>query len=200
MDYFGKTTLAEMRALSFDELTEMTNEYSAATNSMGLRWRPVIDNYFLTGTFSEVARAGEIANIPYIFGFTANDSRDASQAIADFCMLREKQGKPAYAYMFARQLPGDENGAFHSSDLWYVFHSFRYSWRPFTAGDEALSLQMVDYWTNFAKDGDPNGQSGVIWTPYTTESPEFMVLDVNGDEASLTMTDSPKYLGPSPRK
>lgn len=200
MDHFEKTTLEQMRALSFDELLQLADEYSEATGR-NMRWSPVIDNYFLTGTFSETALAGEIADIPYMFGFTANDSRDASQAILDFCKLREQQSsKPAYSYLFTRQLPGDENGAFHSSDLWYVFHSFKHSWRPFTAGDEALSLQMVDYWTNFAKYGDPNGENGGIWTPCTAGTPEFMVFDANENEKLITMTDSPKFLGQSPRK
>ena len=200
MDHFEITTLEGMRALSFDKLLELAGKYADETGN-NLRWSPVIDDYFLTGTFSETALAEEIADIPYIFGFTANDSRDASQAILDFCKLREQQSnKPAYAYMFGRQLPGDENGAFHSSDLWYVFHSFRHSWRPFSAGDEALSLQMVDYWTNFTKFGDPNGESGETWTPCTAETPEFMILDANENEKICTMSDSPKYLGPSPRK
>lgn len=200
MDHFEKSTLEEMRDLSFDELLQIADKYGDATNT-SLRWSPVVDNYFLTGTFSEVARANEIADIPYMFGFTANDSRDASQAILDFCVLREEQSSnPAYSYLFTRQLPGDENGAFHSSDLWYVFHSFEHSWRPFTAGDEELSLNMVDYWTNFAKVGDPNGENGGVWTPCTTDTPEFMVLDANENEALCTLSDSPKFLGPSPRE
>ena len=200
MDHFEITTLDEMRALTFEELLQMSDEYGEATN-IRLRWSPVVDDYFLTGSFSDVALAGEIADIPYIFGLTANDSRDASQAILDFCKLREKQSsKPAYAYIFSRQLPGDENGAFHSSDLWYVFHSLRHSWRPFIAGDEALSMQMVDYYTNFAKYGDPNGENGGLWTPCTASVPEFMLLDANENEALCTMTDAPKYLGQSPRR
>jgi len=164
-------------------------------------WAPVIDNYLLKGTFTDVARANEIPDIPYMFGYTANDMGDATQAIKDFCALRAEKGtKPVYAYLFARPLPGDDNGAWHSSDLWYVFHSFRHSWRPFTAGDEALSLKMVDYWTNFAKFGDPNGKDGGLWTPYTATTPKFMVFDVNGDKEGSAMTDKPEFKGPSPRK
>lgn len=200
MDYFDKTTLDDMRALSFDELLQMASEYADTTNSY-VSWRPVIDNYLLEGTFSEVALANEIADIPYIFGFTANDSRDASQAIKDFAALRAEQSdQPTFTYLFQRQLPGDENGAFHSSDLWYVFHSFEHSWRPFTAGDEALSNQMVDYYTNFAKYGDPNGENKGVWTPYTNKNPKFILFDANEEAADISMTDSPEYLGPSPRK
>jgi para-nitrobenzyl esterase len=200
MDYFQKSNLEEMRALPFDTLIKMSSDYSAATKKR-VSWSPVIDNYFSTGTFSTVAKAGEIADIPYIFGGTANDMNDATKAIADFCALRaEKSTKPAFAYLFSRQLPGDENGAFHSSDLWYVFNSFKHSWRPFTAGDNELSNKMVDYWTNFAKYGNPEGKAAGLWTQYTAEKPEFMVFDADEDKAILTMTNTPKFLGPSPMK
>jgi para-nitrobenzyl esterase len=183
MDYFKKTSLDEMRALSFEELRQMSSDYMAATKNR-VMWSPVVDGYLLTGTFTNVARANEIADIPYMFGLTANDM----------------SSKPAYAYLFARPLPGDDNGAWHSSDLWYVFHSFRHSWRPFTAGDEALSNKMVDYYTNFSKYGNPNGKEDGLWTPYSAETPKFMIFDVNGDEAACTMSDTPEFKGPSPRK
>jgi para-nitrobenzyl esterase len=195
MDYFEKATLDEMRALSFEELLKMSGDYTAATGKR-VMWGPVIDGYLLTGTFSSVARAGEIADIPYMIGFTANDMIDMTKAVGDFCALRaEKSNKPAYAYLFARPLPGDESGAFHSADLWYVFHSLRHSWRPFTEGDEELSNKIVDYWTNFAKYGDPNGNEGGFWTPYSAEKPEFMVFNVVGDKADCTMTMKPEYKG-----
>ncbi|MBN2012032.1 carboxylesterase family protein [candidate division KSB1 bacterium] len=195
MDHFGKTTLEEMRALSFEELTKMASEYGTVSKKR-MFYSPVVENYFLTSSFSDAALANEIPDIPYMFGYTANDLGDMTKPIQDFCALRaEKSKKPAYAYLFARQLPGDSSGAFHSSDLWYVFHSFRHSWRPFTKGDDALSLKIVDYWTNFATYGEPNGKDGGIWTPYTVESPKFMILDANENEALCSMTETPEYKG-----
>ena len=41
---------------------------------------------------------------------------------------------------------------------------------------------MVDYWTNFAKFGNPNGKNDGEWTPYTTKVPKFMKLDANEDK------------------
>jgi len=195
MDFFGKSTLDQMRSLSFDDLLKMSKEYSDKTKTI-MGWGPVIDNYFLKGTFTDVANANEIANIPYMIGCTANDLADMIKPISDFCPLRAKQSKkPAYAYLFQRQLPGDSSGAFHSSDLWYVFHSIRHSWRPFTKGDEELSNKMVDYYTNFAKFGNPNGKDGGTWKPYTTANPEFMLLDANADKAALIMSATPQYKG-----
>jgi para-nitrobenzyl esterase len=195
MDYFGKTTLDDMRTLSFDELIQMSQKYLDATKTR-IGWSPVIDNYFLKKTFTDAATAKEIPDIPYMIGFTANDLGDMTKPVSDFCALRSTQSsKPAYAYLFQRQLPGDSSGAFHSSDLWYIFHSMKHSWRPFTEGDKALSNQMVDYWTNFAKYGNPNGKSGDGWKPYTSQSPQFMVLDADNNKAQLTMTPSPQYKG-----
>lgn len=195
MDHFGKTSLESMRALSFDELLKLSQEYTTATKT-AVRWAPVIDGYFLKRTFSDEAMAGRIPDIPYMFGFTTNDLSDMTKPVTDFCALRaEKSKKPVYAYLFQRQLPGDSSGAFHSSDLWYVFHSQKHSWRPFTTGDKELSDKMTDYWTNFAKFGNPNGKSGGVWTPYTSEHPEFALLDANKDRAVITMSSTPKYAG-----
>lgn len=194
MDFFGKTTLESMRALSFDELLQLSKTY-ADTTKTPVGWRPVIDNYFLKGTFTDAANANQIPDIPYMIGFTANDLSDMTKPVTDFCALRAQGNKPAYAYLFQRQLPGDSSGAFHSADLWYIFHSIRHSWRPFTEGDKDLSVKMMDYWTNFAKTGNPNGSGEGDWKPYTKEHPEFIVLDANADKAEVKMTSSPQYKG-----
>jgi para-nitrobenzyl esterase len=200
MDYFKKTTLKEMRTISFNELLQMSKDYSAATKQR-IFWGPVVDNYLLEGTFSDVTTANKIADIPYIFGYTSNDLMDMTKAVKDFCALRaEKSSKPVFAYLFARQLPGDSSGAFHSSDLWYVFHSFSHSWRPFNAGDQELSNQIVDYWTNFAKFGNPNGTEKGVWTPYSAKNPKLILFNVKGDKADCSMTDTPEYKGNSFRR
>lgn len=194
MDFYGKSTLEQMRAISFDEFIKMAKEYGDTTKTR-VGWGPVIDNYFLKGSFTDVANAKEIADIPYMIGYTANDLADMTKPVSDFCALRASQSKPAYAYLFQRQLPGDSSGAFHSSDLWYIFHAMRHSWRPFTKGDEDLSIKMVDYYTNFAKTGNPNGKDGGLWQPYTVAKPEFLLFDADNDKAVLTMSASPQFKG-----
>ena len=51
--------------------------------------------------------------------------------------------------------------AFHSDDIEYIFGTIDTrpgaTWRP---EDRVLSDQMMSYWTNFAKKGDPNGVDG----------------------------------------
>jgi len=64
--------------------------------------------------------------------------------------------KPSYTWFFDRMLPGDDCGAWHSSDLWYWFGTLPNCWRPMEEKDYALSEQMVSYLCNFAASGDPN--------------------------------------------
>ena len=75
-----------------------------------------------------------------------------------------------------RQLPGDDRGAWHSSDLWYWFGTLAHCWRPFTEKDTALSAQMVDYLTNFARTGDPNGADLPQWQTVTAQQTDFLRL------------------------
>ena len=103
--------------------------------------------------------------------------------IRRFCELRNTAGKPVYAYQFAHALPDDEagshdmKGAFHSSELWFMFKSLEHSDRPFTQADWDLAEHVVSCWTNFAKNGDP----AEGWKAYTPEAPEFMVFDLSPD-------------------
>jgi para-nitrobenzyl esterase len=67
--------------------------------------------------------------------------------------------------------------AFHSDDIEYVFGTLDTRpgavWRP---EDYALSDQMMSYWTNFARSGDPNGMDGrhhqlPAWPKYAKGDP-----------------------------
>ena len=73
------------------------------------------------------------------------------------------QETPGFAWYFERRLPGDCNGAWHSSDLWYWFGTLDNCWRPMEDKDYALSEQMTDYLCNFARSGDPNGPGLPTW-------------------------------------
>lgn len=89
--------------------------------------------------------------------------------------------KPLYIYYFTRRMPGDDAGAYHSSELWYIFGTLDRSWRSmsqdFEMGDYKLSRAMTDYWCNFAKTGNPNGATVPVWNPFTADAPMTLVLD-----------------------
>lgn len=72
--------------------------------------------------------------------------------------------------------------AWHSSELWYTFDSLRPGvppLRPWQPLDYAVADRMCDYWTNFIRNGDPNGEGLPQW-PRSDASYGWMEL---GDEA-----------------
>jgi para-nitrobenzyl esterase len=91
-----------------------------------------------------------------------------------------------FYYRFDADIPGWDNaGNFHSVDLWFFFETLAKSWRPFTGKHYDLSRLMCNYWANFIKNGDPNGEDAdgtdmPKWLPYTKETPYDMLLSTEG--------------------
>jgi para-nitrobenzyl esterase len=59
-----------------------------------------------------------------------------------------------------------------------LFPGFVDGYQP-TAGERALSARMTDYWTTFARTGDPGGGSRPAWPRYDTDRERTLVLDEN---------------------
>jgi para-nitrobenzyl esterase len=84
---------------------------------------------------------------------------------------RKTGDSPVYRYHFElRSTPSKYHQgsfAFHSDDIEYVFGTLDTrpgaEWRP---EDRKLSEEVMGYWTNFAKTGDPNGQGLPPWPKY----------------------------------
>lgn len=101
-----------------------------------------------------------------------------------------------YYYCFDGEIPGsDHPGTFHSVDLWFFFETLAKCWRPFVGRHYDLSRQMCNYWANFIKTGDPNGEDAdgsrmPEWKPYSDETPCSMIFGKQGADA-VTGEESP---------
>jgi para-nitrobenzyl esterase len=87
---------------------------------------------------------------------------------------------PAYVYLFDHLQPGLQSsrwGRFHSSELPYVFGTLDAApQRHFTAVDRSISTQVMRYWVDFVKSGNPNGPGLPDWPAIATQDPRIMVL------------------------
>jgi para-nitrobenzyl esterase len=89
-------------------------------------------------------------------------------------------GSPMYAYEFndpnappVLGQPGFPGGPVHASELLYLFPGISNSWpnqSPFVLSPEsqALANQMQTYWTNFVRNGNPNGSGSSAWPVFAT--------------------------------
>jgi len=179
MDAGGYTTLEAMRAATPEELTVAMQKYQQESGVRGIMLSPYEDGLLLTEDFDAAVYNKDVADVPYMIGWTGDDIFPMDEAVARFAAVRDSLStQPTYVYKFDRKLPGDDAGAFHSSELWYEFHTLDRSWRPFTDADYELADRMVEYWTNFAKYGNPNGQVDGEWKTSTQEAPFVMLLNV----------------------
>ena len=187
----GVHSLEEMRALTTEEIYKLTDRFMGKVMPMsqGLFLTPVNDGYVLDDDYDRLIDTGVVKDIPYMLGTTKNDilvtpeilAADDRTSLYKGCItwsekMEELGRKPAYVYYFTHDLPGDDKGAWHTCELWYMFGTLKRCWRPFTEEDRILSEMMLDYWTNFMKTGDPNGVNVPDWEPCTKDNPAVKIF------------------------
>jgi para-nitrobenzyl esterase len=127
-----------------------------------------------------------------MFGSTmaqwATDSQFRCGTVAEL-IWHSRAGNRSYQFQFSRVPPGRENvGAAHGSELPYVFGTLAAAGRAanapkYDSTDEAVSAQMQQYWTNFARNGDPNGGSLPKWPKFDPAARAYMDLTAEGPSA-----------------
>jgi para-nitrobenzyl esterase len=88
-------------------------------------------------------------------------------------------GRKAFLYQFTHVPPSPNAktwGAYHASEIPYVFGTLRNRNWPFTNADFKLSDEMSSYWVNFAIAGDPNGTGLPEWAPYDQSDEPYLEL------------------------
>ncbi len=155
----------------------------------------------------------------YLKLYPSNTDRQAVQADLDFrsnramdsarelARLQSKTGKsPVYWYWFTHTspfpqglmwggIPAKDWGAYHGSEIVYVFDAFPlqdWAWRPV---DLQLGNLVSNMWINFAKSGNPNGPDVPEWPSFNPSADEL--LNIGGhphaqkapDETALQFQD-----------
>lgn len=104
-----------------------------------------------------------------------------------------RRGAPVYAYHFEDPLPGGEaRGSQHSDEVSFVFGSLdmlsRYmTGKPTPPPASRLSEQVMTYWTNFAKSGDPNSSGVPHWPRFTSRDPAYQRLNSVGTSSDVNL-------------
>lgn len=157
----GCQTIEEFLALDAEKLIRTWQTVKKTKIRYAMVASPCIDGVMQSKSPLKAMQDKEVKNIPYMLGATSEDMMPffIFQMAKDFCDKQEK----AFCWFFDRQLPGDNNGAWHSSDLWYWFGTLKNSWRPFEEKDYFISDAMSSYLCNFAKTGNPNDKNLVEW-------------------------------------
>lgn len=82
-----------------------------------------------------------------------------------------------FVYFWTHSPPNQTAGAYHGSELWYTFGNlpsyYNYTW---TEEDEQIQEIMGNYWANFIKSGNPNGDGLVNFPVASPNSSEIMWL------------------------
>ena len=151
---------------------------------LGEYYDEFLAKYPLSGEGAEIADA-----------LTAAGTIDGSVCVG---YARQRSGHaPSYSYYFDGFIPGEDEfnfigrgDAYHSIEMWYIFGVLGRCWRRFDGRHYDLSQDMTDYWTNFAKNGDPNGDGLAPWPKFEGTGSGTMVLSERRRETTCVTTEA----------
>jgi para-nitrobenzyl esterase len=169
-------------ALDYDLVGNPIMTSAEYDTAVGALWGPSIGPAVLAlYPFASYPFGGEALGASGTDGVFSCPARNADQSLAKFVTT--------YTYEF-----NDENappsqsefgglltfplGAYHSAEVPYLFKSGNIFGLPeqLSPKQKRLSHAMVNYWTQFAKTGDPNSSGEPLWSPYSASTDQFQSL------------------------
>jgi para-nitrobenzyl esterase len=109
--------------------------------------------------------------------FTSNVRRTA-RAVAP------QQSEPVWRYFFTHRHAGAQGsfGSYHGIELFYVFNTWENAPNAhFTPDDTAVQAQMLQYWVNFARSGNPNGAGLAMWPQFDSSADCYLQIAAISD-------------------
>ncbi len=154
----GCSTFEEFRTADLSTIHDAYEEIKKRRKDNVQNMMPVVDGVLIKDSIDALIK--DPLKIGYMIGYTNSDLYAPMMA---YIGNRFARVNGAYVYYFDIDAPGDDNGAFHSCDLRYMFGRLDTSWRQYGERDREVSAQMMDYLANFAGKADPNGEGLPVW-------------------------------------
>jgi para-nitrobenzyl esterase len=165
--------------------------------------------------FAERAKAKYAANADdFLKAYSATTDAEAKRAAQDYGgdqfiafgtwkwmeMQLKTGGSPVYRYEFDNTMPpashaspNAETFAPHASEIEFVFGMLDSKKLPWRQEDRDVSELMLSYWSNFAKNGDPNGSGLPKWPAYSADD-NYSVMHLKASSSAAPDAHRSRYL------
>jgi para-nitrobenzyl esterase len=158
---------------NLNEMTSLSGTRGMPTDMEGYRQRIRAQFGDLAGEFDRAYGVKSAQDIQDALLASARDTVFSVHMRA-WARAAVNSDSKAYLYLWSHVPPSPrsrELGAFHASELPYVFNALKsgdareagFAW---TAADQQLADQISSYWVNFITTGNPNGKDLPVWPAY----------------------------------
>ncbi len=142
--------------------------------------RPQAELLYPPGTTNQQARES------YVYFMSDAQFTATARRTAECVDLNQHEPVWRYFFTFIHTVSVLEPyGAYHGMELFYVFNN----WENTTLGsgiffkpaDDSVQVNMLAYWTNFARTGDPNGTGLENWPQFTAQDDCYLEIKATPD-------------------
>lgn len=196
MEYVGVSDYRELKKMDAFELRAQYAEFAKGHE----RFVPCTDGVFLPDDPIKMFMNNDYDTVPLMAGNTEDEFqtkvpkeyadkpayKEAISGLESAIKATFANKENCYYYRFTCDIPGEDNpGTFHSVDLWFFFETLANCWRPLVGRHYDLARQMCNYWANFIKTGNPNGNDSdgtpmAEWKPYSPDERNEMIFSGKG--------------------
>ncbi|KAJ5649647.1 alpha/beta-hydrolase [Penicillium longicatenatum] len=175
------STIAELRKLPMSDLEDNVLD--------GWSFGATLDYYAMPAKYAVTLKEGAANNIPVLTGNTKDESgaeKATNITVAEYLadlgdtyttgnsllvgtwmwtqLWATSSTKDVFTYFWDHAPPGQDQGAYHESEINYVLNNLYGTDKPWTAKDYEIAAKMNGYWSNFIKTGNPNGKGLAHWS------------------------------------